>query len=327
MIFLIKTTLLLILLWGIPANDVLANEVAAHVPITANSNTFIDVVLPREANIIEYGRRLAHAGVIKRPWYFLYKAFSSARITPGRYRLQPNMSVNDLLQIISKKASYIVRIPEGLTVYEIARHMHKKSFIKGALFQFPQEGALLPATYAVAFEERIENVVRKMEKAMNDTCGYLWKAQKQQQTFPFTKQQWITLASIVEKETGVREERTKIAAVFLNRLKINMPLQADPTVIYAHTLGRTPLNRTLTRNDTKLNSPYNTYVTKGLPPAPIACPGKAALKAVLEPADCDDLYFVADGLGGHRFAKTLDAHNRNVQQWKHDIKNKKNINQ
>jgi UPF0755 protein len=178
----------------------------------------------------------------------------------------------------------------------------------------PAEGSILPDSYAFQRGDTRAAVVGRMQTAMKQYLAAAW-AKRKTGLAVTTPQQAIILASIVEKETGKPSERRMVAAVYSNRLKQHMPLQADPTVIYALTEGKKPLGRPLTRADWKLDSPYNTYLVTGLPPGPIANPGRDSLAAVLNPAVTDYYYFVADGSGGHVFARTLDEHNRNVQEW------------
>lgn len=286
--------------------------------LRAQAQDPVVVVLPKEATLVEHTRRLHEAGVIKRPWSFLWRAFKGAPIMPGVYNLKQGLSPKVAFEKVSIPFSYKVRIPEGYTVYNVMRYLNQQSYLKGAVFSIPKEGSVLPATYEVSFEEDRHVMIEKMQLAMQQTLMKMWQKPSisRQEHRIQSIEQWVILASIVEKETGQKDERQKIAGVFLNRLQKGMRLQADPTTIYALTEGKRPLGRKLSRQDLKIQSPYNTYVIQGLPKGPIACPGKAALEAVLNPLFKDDLYFVADGEGGHRFAATLEEHHHNVRLWK-----------
>jgi UPF0755 protein len=181
--------------------------------------------------------------------------------------------------------------------------------------EIPAEGTLLPETYSYQRGDSCNDLIGRMKAAMQHAIDELWPARTP--GLPFADaQEAVILASIVEKETGLAAERPLVASVFVNRLVDGMPLQSDPTVIYAITQGRGKLDRQLLRSDWQIESPYNTYVARGLPPGPIANPGRAAIAAVLDPAKTDYLYFVANGTGGHAFAVTLDEHNRNVEAWR-----------
>lgn len=273
-----------------------------------------------------------NAGVIKNPWGFLLGVWMSrAKVfDPGKYVFKPRMHIVDVIDRLKTPRVYKVTIPEGLTVAEIARLLNEQSFLTGGIFQLPPEGMLLPETYVVRYGEKREAVVKRLETAMKTTLKNLWNnsAQSKARTEEYgikTELELLTLASIVEKETGVAPERAHIAGVFLNRLAKKMRLQSDPTVSYAITNGKRPLGRLLTRSDLSIASPINTYTNAGLPPQPIACPGKAALMATLAPDDTNNLYFVADGTGGHRFSETLDGHNTNVTHWRKVRRNAKTI--
>jgi UPF0755 protein len=178
----------------------------------------------------------------------------------------------------------------------------------------PADGSLLPETYRYSYGDTRESVIARMQKGMQDALADLWAKRDPAITLK-TPQEAMVLASIVEKETGKPSERPRIAAVFYNRLKINMRLQSDPTVIYAITKERGLMDHDLDHHDLEFPSPYNTYTSDGLPPQPICNPGRASLEAVLRPETNDYLYFVADGTGGHVFSHSLEEHNRNVANW------------
>jgi UPF0755 protein len=191
--------------------------------------------------------------------------------------------------------------------------------LEGPITVKPAEGALLPETYNYSWGDSRDAMVRRMMRAMDQTLADLWS--KRPANSPMASpQEAVIVASIVERETGVASERPLVASVVVNRLKRSMRLQSDPTVAYGVALGEglpgTILSRPLTRDDLQRPTPYNTYVNAGLPPTPIANPGRAAIRAALEPADSDYLYFVANGSGGHAFARTLGEHNRNVARWR-----------
>jgi UPF0755 protein len=178
-----------------------------------------------------------------------------------------------------------------------------------------KEGGLLPETYFFSYGDSREGLVARMEQAMRDMLTGIW-AKRSEGLSVRSRKEALVLASLIEKETGKPEERARISAVFHNRLKRGMRLQTDPTVVYAISGGDGPIDRPLTRGDLSITSPYNTYLKAGLPPGPIANPGVASLVAAVNPAPVEDLYFVADGNGGHLFARTLEEHNRNVARWR-----------
>ncbi len=214
-----------------------------------------------------------------------------------------------------------VTIPEGLTSYQVVKILEAREDLEGEVAQISEEGTLLPETYLFVAGEQRNDKIKKMQDALQTILDAAWESR--QAGLPLeNKKEALTLASIIEKETSVAEERRRIAGVFINRLKKGMPLQTDPTVIYAITKGKIqdegkgPLGRRLLRKDLDFDDPYNTYKYPGLPPGPIANPGKASIEAALNPESHDYIYFVADGTGGHAFAKTLSEHNANVAQWR-----------
>ncbi len=214
-----------------------------------------------------------------------------------------------------------ITIAEGLTVQQIIKRLNARTDLDGDITTIPKEGSLLPNTYHFIKGETRQDILNKMQFAMDEAIDDAWE--KRVSNLPFdTKKEALVLASIVEKETAVASERGRIAGVFVNRLRKNMPLQTDPTVIYAITKGdiqeegQGPLGRRLLTKDLRYDSPYNTYMYPGLPPGPIANPGIDAIKATLNPEENDYIYFVADGTGGHAFGKTLAEHNRNVAKWR-----------
>ena len=234
----------------------------------------------------------------------------------GEYEIPPYTNLYDTLTKIESQDTYKRRfvLPEGASVAEVGILLNGSFGLNLAGYVPPQEGSLLPETYYYERGDSAAALIARMQSAMNDTFDQLWSGRAG--NLPFTDQrQAIILASIVEKETGVASERPLVAAVFVNRLKKNMRLQSDPTVIYGIS-GGLPLGRALTRRDLRTDTEFNSYRRGGLPPTPIANPGEASIAAALNPANVPYLYFVADGTGGHAFANTLAEHNKNVVRWR-----------
>jgi len=204
-----------------------------------------------------------------------------------------------------------ITVAEGLTVQQIVQLLNNEKSLDGDVTGAIAEGSLLPETYHFTYGDKRRDLIKRMQTDMSAQLAALWKSRKE--GLPFTTpEQALVLASIVEKETGVDGERGRVASVFINRLRKGMKLQSDPTVAY----GLHKSGEGLTLDDLRTPTPYNTYVIDGLPPTPIANPGHAAILAVLNPPDTNDLYFVATGNGGHNFAATLDAHNANVRAYR-----------
>ncbi|HPE31909.1 MAG TPA: endolytic transglycosylase MltG, partial [Parvularculaceae bacterium] len=262
---------------------------------------------------------LEAAGAVRYPALFIavvrVKGVQSV-LKAGEYEIPAEASVLDIVDLLVKGKSILhtLTAAEGLTTAQILRIIEGDEILAGEITLTPAEGELLPETYSYTRGETRDGVIRMMMKARNDVLDELWDGRALDLPFN-TRDEAVILASIVEKETAVPDERPLIASVYVNRLKKGMRLESDPTVIYGVTGGE-PLKRGLRVSELKKETPYNTYVVKGLPPTPIANPGRAAIEAVLNPADTDYIFFVADGTGGHAFSSTLAEHNRNVIRWR-----------
>ena len=243
--------------------------------------------------------------------------FRGGRLRAGEFEFASGATMEDVLGMITagRFLTYKVTIPEGWTSQMVVARVTEQKELEGDIKTVPPEGAVLPDTYVFRRGLSRQKLIDDMQTAQTKLLDTLWQA-RPATTKLATPQDLVTMASIVEKETGLAEERPKVASVFLNRLDQKMRLQSDPTIIYGIVGGKGKLDRPLTKTDIETATPYNTYTISGLPPGPIANPGKAALEAVLNPADTKYLYFVADGSGGHAFASTLDEHNANVKKWR-----------
>lgn len=208
-----------------------------------------------------------------------------------------------------------IALAEGVTSWQVAEGLKAAPFLSGEIKKRPPEGALAPDTYVVEKGADRAALIADMEKRQTELLTKAWEGRKPDLPYA-SAQEVLTMASIIEKETGIPEERRRVAAVFVNRLRQGMKLQTDPTVIYGVTGGEGILDRGLRKSELVKRTPYNTYLIDGLPPTPIANPGRAAIEAALDPDGSADLYFVADGSGGHAFAKTLEEHRANVAKWR-----------
>lgn len=283
------------------------------------------VVLPRGEGFQKIADTLEREGVISSALAFKAAALvtgQASHFKAGEYAFPPGVTPRETMAQIAEGRVVIhkLTIPEGLAVYEIIPLLANEPSLTGDIPTPIPEGSLLPETYHFLLGDTRESVIRRMQKAMKDTLASAWAARQQELPLA-TPEQALVLASIVEKETGVEGERPHVASVFINRLNKGMKLQSDPTVAYGiEARQRAPLGRPLTQVDLLAASPYNTYIIDGLPPTPIANPGKAAIFATLNPLATNDLYFVATGNGGHRFAATLEAHNANVKAYRAALK-------
>jgi len=279
----------------------------------------VTVIIPQGAGLAAITDRLAEAGVIDEPLVFeagVRIADQGRALKAGEYAFPAAVSAREAMAMLTEGTvvAHKVTVAEGLTTARILEIVAETDDLTGEVTLTPGEGDLLPETYHFALNDSRDTVVRRMMDAMEATLADLWPTRADGLPLE-TPEQAVILASIVEKETGVPGERAHVAGVFVNRLNRGMRLQSDPTVIYG--LDQTGnLGRGLTRRDLQTETPFNTYVIAGLPPGPICNPGRDSLKAVLNPLETDDLYFVADGTGGHAFAATLAEHNQNVARWR-----------
>lgn len=244
---------------------------------------------------------------------------SDNSLKAGEYEIKSGSSMRDVMNLLrsGKSILHSVTIAEGLTVEQIFERLAEYEELEGDLpAELPAEGSLRPETYKFTRGTTREEIIEQMRSSQNALVNQIWA--RRNPNLPIdTKEEFVNLASIVEKETGRADERTIVASVFLNRLERGMRLQSDPTIIYGLFGGKgKPPERPIYRSDIDKPTPYNTYHISGLPPTPIANPGRAALEAVANPSRTKYVYFVADGTGGHVFAETLDQHNANVRRWR-----------
>jgi UPF0755 protein len=261
---------------------------------------------------------LVREGVIDQPWLFIGGAMlvkSQHELKYGEYKFVKGASLKDVVDTIveGKVVQHAFTIAEGLTSDQIVQRLSENDVLAGNIRDVPREGTLLPETYRFTRGTTREQMIKRMQADHRRVLQEVWE--RRNPDLPLkTPEQLVTLASIVEKETGKTEERTRVAAVFVNRLRQRMKLQSDPTIIYGLVGGKGSLGRQLMKSEIQQPTPYNTYTIEGLPPGPIANPGRASLEAAANPARTKELYFVADGTGGHAFADTYDQHQKNVQR-------------
>lgn len=283
-------------------------------------------ILPQGQGVIRTAWELEQKGVItSRNIFKLGVKLSGVEhhLKAGEYDIPAYASMSDIVAILStgKVIQHPLTIIEGWTSWQIAAYLNGLDTLVDPLTELPREGSVLPDTYLYARQTSRHDLIRRMQMRQLDFLDEVWD--KRASGLPFVSAgQAVVLASIVEKETAKAQERAHIAGVFINRLIKNMRLQSDPTVIYGLD-RRGSLNRSLRKSDLKSDNPYNTYRIRGLPPTAINHPGRAAIVAVLHPLETDDLYFVADGTGGHAFARTLRQHKNNVRRWRQIKKQKK----
>ncbi|HWT58758.1 MAG TPA: endolytic transglycosylase MltG [Rhizobium sp.] len=288
-------------------------------PLQTNTN----FIIRNGAGLAEIASNLERNAIISDARIFRYitatHLSAGESLKAGEYEIKARASMSDIMELLKsgKSILYSVSFPEGLTVRQMFNRMLEDQVLEGDLpAALPAEGSLRPDTYKFSRGTKRSEIIQQMAAAQQKLVDQIWD--KRDTSLPLrSKEEFVTLASIVEKETGVADERAHVASVFLNRLGKGMRLQSDPTIIYGLFGGDgKPADRPIYQSDLKRETPYNTYVIKGLPPTPIANPGKDALEAVANPWKTQDLYFVADGTGGHVFAATLEEHNANVKRWR-----------
>ena len=279
------------------------------------------VTIERGTDVAGIADLLQRSGAISSKWLFIAGVWLSgeqANLKAGEYLIPARASMAGIMDtmVSGRGILYSISIPEGLTSRQIVDRLTEDDILTGEVKEVPPEGALLPETYKFSRGDTRENVLNRMRRDHDRIVTDVWS--RRANDLPISSvEELLVLASIVEKETSLADERSRVAAVFINRLRLNMRLQSDPTVVYALFGGQgKPAGFMLSRADLDKQSPYNTYTSDGLPPAPIANPGRASLEAVANPSRTRDLFFVADGSGGHAFAETYEEHLRNVARWR-----------
>jgi UPF0755 protein len=317
------TLLLLFMALAGAAALALQHWINAPGPLTASKK----LVIPKGEGAPEIAARLEREGVISNQWLFTagYRltpitgwtdSGRSASLKAGEYQIPRAASVRQVIDILveGKTILYRVTIPEGLTSYQILERLKGDPNLSGDA-DLPPEGGLLPETFVVQRGTDRQSVLDSMRAEAKKLADRLW-AQRQKDLPLKSWEEAVVLASIVEKETGRNDERKRVAAVFINRLRKNMRLDSDPTILYGIDGGKVAWGRSILKSEIGRKTAHNTYQINGLPPTPICNPGKAAIEAVLNPASTKEFYFVADGKGGHVFAETLKDHNVNVQKYR-----------
>ncbi len=274
------------------------------------------VNIPHGSGLRDIADVLAQQGVIDQPWVFIGGVLvlkAREDLKAGEYQFKAHASLRDVVETMveGKVVTHQVSVPEGLTSQQIVARLMEDDVLTGSIKEIPREGSLLPDTYNFTRGVTREQMLQRMQQAQQHLVKEIWDHRSPDLPFK-TPDQLVILASMVEKETGKTDERTRVAAVFVNRLKQKMRLQSDPTIIYGLVGGKGTLGRPIMKSEIDHPTPYNTYQIDGLPPGPIANPGRASLEAAANPARTRELYFVADGTGGHVFAETYEQHQKNV---------------
>jgi UPF0755 protein len=316
---------LILLLMALAGGVALALQswISAPGPLTASKK----VTIPKGDGTSQIAARLEREGVVSHQLLFMagYQLYQIGAWTGGRpaslkageYQIPQAASVRQVVDLLveGKTTTHRVTMPEGLTSYQIVERLKSDANLSGEIDEVPPEGALLPETFEMARGSQRQAVIDRMRTEARKLAERLWT--QRQKDLPLKSwEEALVLASIVEKETGRRDERDKVAAVFINRLRKSMRLDSDPTIRYGIGLGKTDWSQPILMSEKNQKTAHNTYQIGGLPPTPICNPGRAAIEAVLNPASTKALYFVADGKGGHVFSETLKEHNVNVQKYR-----------
>lgn len=282
------------------------------------------VTVPKGEGRIEIATRLEKEGAISNRWAFIVNYLLRSALGPkplelkaGDYEIKKNASMAEIMETLTQGRGVLskITIPEGMTSLQIVEKLREEDELTGDVTDIPPEGSLLPDTYRFSKGMERRELLERMQGEMQRFLAAAWE--RRQPSLPIsTPEEAVIFASIVEKETGRADERGRVAAVFMNRLKKGMRLQSDPTVIYGIVGGQGSLGRAITRADLDQKTSHNTYQIGGLPPTPICNPGRSAIEATLAPPATTDLYFVADGTGGHTFSDTLKEHNAAVTNWR-----------
>ena len=277
------------------------------------------VVIERGAGVEEIATVLESEGVIGQPGLFQLMAMSRlyGQLKAGEFLFKREASLVDVIDTIAngRAIEHNITIPEGLTSEQIVARLRESELLVGTINDTPPEGSLLPDTYKIQRGTSRDALIARMQRDQKRVLNEIW-AKRAKDVPVKVPSELVILASVIEKETGRADERSRVAGVFVNRLNKNMRLQSDPTIVYGLVGGKGTLGRGITRADIQSNTPYNTYVINGLPPGPIANPGRASMEAAANPSRTRELFFVADGTGGHAFAETLEQHERNVARWR-----------
>jgi len=275
------------------------------------------VIVPPRLGMFEIAETLRREGVMNEHWSVFAGGVMAMRartqLKSGEYLFPKAASVRDVVETLveGRVVQHTIAIPEGLTSEQIIARLMENDVLAGEIRETPREGSLLPDSYKFPRGTPREQVVQRMQQAQRRLLQETWERRLPDVPVK-TPEQLLVLASIIEKETGKPDERTRVAAVFVNRLKQRMRLQSDPTIIYGIVGGQGTLGRPISRADIERPTAYNTYTIEGLPPGPIANPGRASIEAAANPARTKELYFVADGTGGHAFSESYDQHRKHV---------------
>ncbi|WP_439543898.1 endolytic transglycosylase MltG [Hyphomicrobium sp.] len=289
-------------------------------PLTATQT----IVIPKGTSTNTIADDLEREGVVSSRWAFMVNYLVQSRMHPGEvvlksgeYLFKPGVSIRDVIAILSdgKSVLYKVTIPEGLTSQQIVERLKAEENLTGDVAQIPTEGSLMPETYSIEKGMSRQELLERMQAKQKQVLDAAWE--RRREGLPLqAPEQAVVLASIIEKETGRADERERIAGVFSNRLTKGMPLQSDPTILYGIYGGGVQWGKPILQSEKDAKNAHNTYQIKGLPPTPICNPGRPALEAALNPSQHGDVFFVADGTGGHIFSATLKDHNAAVANWR-----------